>query len=222
MLEVRRVDVDLECGEDANLVLLEFERGKRAAREIVVDAAITHGGPVARRARGQHAGRAGQWQHLLEGLHAIKNTCAGGADNGGLVRFDDENVALRFHHCIEGEMIARQNGLRFRGVRAQKRDAIRRLRAGVGLVGGRRDALDRVVQIARGELVFCIVAGNGDQNPGREIGGLPKIGFARRGQKLQLRLRGAECRRGDEAEKHCDDAEGRSGGGFAICQLRPP
>ena len=40
VLEVRRVDVDLERGEDANLVLLEFERGKRAAGEIVVDAAI--------------------------------------------------------------------------------------------------------------------------------------------------------------------------------------
>jgi len=38
VLEVRRVDVDLECREDANLALLEFERRKRAAREIVVNA----------------------------------------------------------------------------------------------------------------------------------------------------------------------------------------
>jgi hypothetical protein len=37
-----------------------------------------------------------------------------------------------------------------------------------------------------------------------------------------LRLRGAECRCGDEAEKHYDDAEGSYGGGFATCQLRPP
>ena len=222
VLEVGRVDVDLECGEDANLVLLEFERGKRAAREIVVNAAISHCRPVAHRARGQHAGRAGQRQQLLEGLHAVKDACAGGADNGGLVRFDDEDVALRFHHRIEGEVSVRQDGLGFRGVSAQKRDAIGWLRGGVGFVGRGSDALDRVFQIARGELVFRIVAGNGDQNSGREIGGLAKVCFARRGQKLDLRLRGAKYRRGDDGEKHRDSAERSDGGGFATCQLRPP
>ena len=186
VLEVGRVDVDLECGEDANLVLLEFKRGKRAAREIVVDAPIFHCRPVARCARGQHAGRAGQRQQLLESLHAVKDTCAAGADNGGLVRFDEENVALRFHYRVKGKIGARQSGLGFCGVSAQKRDAIRWLRGGVGFVGGRGDALDRVLQIARGKLVFCIVAGNGDQNSSREIGGLAKVCFARRGQKLHL------------------------------------
>jgi hypothetical protein len=111
VLEVGRVDVDLECGEDANLVLLEFERGKRAARKIVVNAAIFHGRPVAHRARGQHARRAGQWQQLLEGLHAVKDACAGGADDGGLVRLDDEDVALRFHHGIEGEVARARRAL---------------------------------------------------------------------------------------------------------------
>ena len=50
--------------------------------------------------------------------------------------FDDENVALRFHHGIEGEIGARQHGLGFRGVSAQERDAIGRLHGGVGFVGG--------------------------------------------------------------------------------------
>ena len=95
VLEIRRVDVDLERGEDANLVLLEFERGKRAAGEIVVDAAILHRRPVAHRARGQHARRAGQRQQLLEGLHAVEDARAGGADDGGVVRLDDQDVALR-------------------------------------------------------------------------------------------------------------------------------
>ena len=137
VLEVRRVDVDLECGEDANLALLEFERGKRAARKIVVNAPVFHRRPVARRARRQHAGRAGQWQQLLEGLHAVKDTRTGSADNRGFVLFDDENVALRFHHRIEGQMIARQDSLRCRGVRTQERDAIRRLRGRMRILGGR-------------------------------------------------------------------------------------
>jgi len=38
VLEVGRVDVDLERGEDANLALLKLDRGKRAAGEIVADA----------------------------------------------------------------------------------------------------------------------------------------------------------------------------------------
>jgi len=116
-----RVDVDLECGENTNLMLLKFEGGKRAAREIVVDAPVFHCRPVARRASGDHVGRAGQWQQLLEGLHAVKNACAGSADDGGVVLLDDENVAFRFHHCIEGEIIARQDGLGVRGVGAQER-----------------------------------------------------------------------------------------------------
>ncbi len=135
VLKIRRVDIDLERSEDANLMLLEFERGKRAAGEIVVDAAILHGRPVAHGARGKHARRSGQWQQLLESLHAVKNTGAGCANNGGLVRADDQNVALRFHGRIEDEIVGCESRLRCVGVIAQKRDAIRRLR-GSGLVRG--------------------------------------------------------------------------------------
>ena len=55
VLEVRRVDVDFEGGEDANLVLLEIESGKRPAGEIIVDAAIAHRRPIAHCAGWQHA-----------------------------------------------------------------------------------------------------------------------------------------------------------------------
>ena len=101
----------LKRSEDANLVLLEVERGKRAAGEIVVDAAILHGRPVAHCAGGQHARRAGQRQQLLEGLHAVKDAGAGRADDRSLVRLDDQHVAFRLHRGIEGEIVARQKRL---------------------------------------------------------------------------------------------------------------
>jgi hypothetical protein len=68
------------------------------------------------------------------------------------------------------------------------------LRGGAGFAGVRRDALDRVFQIARGKLVLRVVAGNGDENFGRQIGGWPEMRFARRGQQLDLRLGRAENR----------------------------
>ncbi len=60
---------------------------------------------------GKHARRAGQGQQLLEGLHAVKDARAGGANDGGFVRLDDENVAFRFHGRIEGEVVAREDRL---------------------------------------------------------------------------------------------------------------
>jgi hypothetical protein len=88
--------------------------------------------------------------------------------------------------------------------------------------GGWNDALDRVLEFARGEFVFCVVAGYGDYNFSREIGGLAEIGFARRGQKLDLRLCGADYRRCHNGEKHCAKGEWSHGGAFETCQLRPP
>ena len=66
VFEVRRVDIDFEGGKDANLVLLEIESGKRAAGEIVADAAIAHRRPVAHRACGEHARSAGQGSNCLK------------------------------------------------------------------------------------------------------------------------------------------------------------
>ena len=65
VLEVGRIDIDLESGEDPDLMLLKLQRGKRPAREIVVDAAILHRRPVAHRARGQNPLGAGERQQLL-------------------------------------------------------------------------------------------------------------------------------------------------------------
>ena len=47
VLEVGRVDVDLVGGDDADLLLLELERGDGAAGEVVVEAAVLHRRPVA-------------------------------------------------------------------------------------------------------------------------------------------------------------------------------
>ncbi len=59
----------------------------------------------------------------------------------------------------------------------------------MGFIGGGRDALQRVLQIARGEFVFRIVAGDGDENLVRQLRGLPKMRLARSGKKDNLRLR---------------------------------
>ncbi len=124
-------------------MLLKIKRRKRAAGKIVADAAILHGRPVAHRARGKDARRPGQGQQLLESLHAVKDAGAGCANNRRFMRADHQNVTRRFHGRIEGEVVARQAGLRRIRVVSQKRDAIRRLCAGGlggGLVGGRRNA----------------------------------------------------------------------------------
>ena len=47
VLEVGRVDVDLVGGDGADELLLEVEGGDGAAGEVVVEAAILQGGPVA-------------------------------------------------------------------------------------------------------------------------------------------------------------------------------
>src|SRR5438270_10701632 len=49
MLEVRRIHVDLECGESPHLLLLKNESRYRSAREIVVESAIAHCRPVSDR-----------------------------------------------------------------------------------------------------------------------------------------------------------------------------
>src|ERR1700722_15100763 len=108
-------------------MFLEFERGKRAAGKIVADAAILHGWPVAHGARGKNARRSGQWKELLESLHAIKDTGAGCANNGCLMRTDYQDVPSRFHSRIECEIVGFECRLRRVGVIAQERDAIRRL-----------------------------------------------------------------------------------------------
>src|SRR5258706_16154528 len=49
VLEVRRIHVDLVCGESPHLLLLKRECRHRSTREIVVESAILHCGPVSDR-----------------------------------------------------------------------------------------------------------------------------------------------------------------------------
>ena len=65
VLEIRRIDVDLERGKDTNLVLLKIQRGKRPAREIVVNAAILHRRPVAHRPVGSCRAAPGSGSNCL-------------------------------------------------------------------------------------------------------------------------------------------------------------
>ena len=70
VLEVGRVEIDLVGGEDFKLMLLEGERGEGAAGEIVVLAAILHGGPVADGGSPDLRGR------LAEGSTSCLRVCA--------------------------------------------------------------------------------------------------------------------------------------------------
>ena len=130
VLEIGRVDIDFEGREDPNLVLLEIESRKRPAREIVVDTAIAHRRPVAHCAGGQHAWCTGQRQQLLERLHSVEDSRARRADDVGIVRVDDKDVAFRFHGRIEGELVALEDGFGLSRIGAKKRNAIGRLRCG--------------------------------------------------------------------------------------------
>ncbi len=81
VLEVGRVEVDLVGGEGADELLLELEGGDGAAGEVVVEAAIVHGGPVADVGGVQDGGDSGAAvDQLLDGLGAVEE--AGGAVGG--------------------------------------------------------------------------------------------------------------------------------------------
>src|ERR1035437_7778215 len=71
VLVIRRVYVELVCRECADFAFLELERRNGAAREIVVEAAVLHRGPVAD--DGELYARRGaiRANELLERLRAI-------------------------------------------------------------------------------------------------------------------------------------------------------
>jgi hypothetical protein len=65
------------------------------------------------------------------------------------------------------------------------------LRGGVWLICSGRHAFQSVLKIARGKLILRVVAGDGDKGLVRQLGGLSKIRFARRGKQGKLGLRAA-------------------------------
>ena len=181
VLEVGRVDVDLEGGEDANLVLLEFESRKRAAGEIVLDAAIAHGRPVAHRARGQFARRPRQRKQLLEGLHAVKDAGSRGGHNGSLVGLDSHYIAFGIHGRIENQAAAGQECLGRGRAGAQQNHPVSGARR-----PARRALLDCILQVPGRKLVLRVMAGHADLDPCRQGCAGAKMSLAGRGQQADL------------------------------------
>ncbi len=97
VLEVWRVDVDLIGGDDADLLLLEVEGGEGAAGEVVVEAAILHGGPVVDVGSVEDGFGAVAGDELLDGLGSVEDAFGGGSgdDDGGGGGGDD--VAFGLH-----------------------------------------------------------------------------------------------------------------------------
>ena len=92
--EVGAVDVDLVAGESADEVLLEGERGDGAAREIVLHAAVAHGGVVADGGEVDGGGGAIADDELLESLGGVEKACGAGGFKLEAVGDGGDGVAL--------------------------------------------------------------------------------------------------------------------------------
>ena len=97
MLEVGRVEVDLVGGEGADELLLEVERGDGAAGEVVVQAAVLHGGPVADGGLMEHGVGAVAGDELLDGLERVEDAGVAGGGEGEALAVGDDGVALGLH-----------------------------------------------------------------------------------------------------------------------------
>ena len=124
VFEVGGVEIGFVGGEDADLMLLELERGHGPAGEIVLNAAVLHGRPVTNSSGGQYGARAGERKQLLEGLHAVENARGGRGDDGGLMLVEDEDVAFVVHGRVECEMVLFEKRFRFRGLGAHQDDFV--------------------------------------------------------------------------------------------------
>jgi hypothetical protein len=93
------------------LLLLELEGGDGAAREVVVDAAIVHGRPVAHLAAGEGGAVRTRVDQLLEGLRAVEDAFGGMGDDVNVVRVNDQHVAFGADRLVEGELFAAEDVL---------------------------------------------------------------------------------------------------------------
>ena len=164
-------------------MLLKLERGKRAAGEIVVDAAIAHRRPVAHCARGQRLLAAGKRKQLLQSLHSIKNSRAGAGHDHRLVRLNGQYIAFVFHRRIEYKAVPGQHGFGFGSAGAQQNHTIDGLR-GCGL--GRRILFQCLFQVARGKLIVRVTARHADRNGCRQSRIRAKVRLAGRRQQVNL------------------------------------
>ena len=71
--EVGGVEVVFVSGEGADDFLLKVERGDGAAGEVVVEAAVLHGGPVADGGDVEGGGGAVTYDELLDGLQRVED-----------------------------------------------------------------------------------------------------------------------------------------------------
>ena len=97
VLEVGGVDVAFVGGEGLDELLLKGEGGDGAAGEVVVEAAVLHGGPVADGGEVDGGGGAIALDELLDGLGGVEEACGGGGGEGEGVGAGGDGVAFGGH-----------------------------------------------------------------------------------------------------------------------------
>ena len=97
VLEVRRVDVDLVSSDDADLLLLEVDGGEGTAGEVVVEAAVLHGGPVVDVGAMEDGVGAVAGDELLDGLGSVEDALGGGSGDDDGAGGGGDDVALGLH-----------------------------------------------------------------------------------------------------------------------------
>ena len=153
VLEVRRVDVQLDGREATDLRLLVRQRGNRSARDVVVEAAILHGGPVADRCGLQHGLRASTGDQLLQRLRTVEQATRRGTDDVRRARVGEQQVAFSRHRRVEHHLVVAHDLRGARGAQSNQLHAV----AARGRDGVHSDPslTKRLSEVARGERVVC-------------------------------------------------------------------
>ena len=182
VLEVRRVNVQLVSGKRANLLLLECERGHRAAGQVVAEPAMRQRRPVADGRSCQHGLCAVAADQLLHRLRAVEKARAGLCDHSDTVRPRHDGVALLVHGRVKRQVRGSQQSTSGWRARAQQlnHDA----------AGTHEDApiAQGGAQILRGESILRTVRRGAHQQPMAERHHGRGTHLARHGDELQSRL----------------------------------
>ncbi len=164
VFEVGRVQIELVCGEGADLLFLVGEGRHGSAREIVVHAAPAHGRPVANgRSLEDRSGAAATFQ-LDERLHAVEDARGRVPNDESLMRAGNENVAFGLHRRVEGHLFAMKNAA-CRGVAVTQQPDAEGRRC---LRHANPANLERIGQRFRGKAIVGISAGHENAHPAGE------------------------------------------------------